>query len=197
MKKVFMFLLLLGSVLLTSGCANNYFSSTSENLGENSTSSSSVDEPTYVQETISLTELEISYSSIEYSSLYINQYSDGSKLSLRKDGSYEEFDTGFFAHANSIIVFDNLEEFNCVKFNVIYGLNKSAVSSNGAKFFVYVDGVLKMESDVINEKSDYVAVEIPLESNVKRIALVVDSLGSNGHDHSVWANPILTYQKLV
>ena len=92
---------------------------------------------------------------------------DGNKISVKVEGAYYTFDKGMWAHATSTLIYDISAYSNVYKyFSAYVGLNKTASSSsNGVIFKVYTSS-----------------------DNVHYLKLVADSNGSNGNDHSVYAD---------
>ena len=149
--------------------------------------------------TESLTKLNLTYHSVGYGSLCVNKDSLGNKLSLLSEGKEKEFDYGFFAHAYSVLVFDNLKDLKCSYFSTYMGINKSArgVAATSIEFYVYFDQELVYSSGKVDKSSEMLFFEKNIDNKVSRITLVIDDLGGNGSDHGVWADPIITYMKEV
>ena len=79
-----------------------------------------------VERQIYLDELDYTYASTGYGSLSVNAGSDGNKLSLYKGGNETEHDHGFFAHAYSVISYDDIATLGFTQFSAYIGINKTA-----------------------------------------------------------------------
>ena len=146
---------------------------------------------------IDMTELAYQYSSVGHGSLSKNKDNSGNKLSLydAKNKSEVEFETGYFAHAYSVIVIDELAMRGFYNFEVTMGINKTARVNNtvtSVTFRIYLDNKLAFDSGELNAYSNYVKAKLDIQ-NVDRITLLADDMGGNGHDHAVWANGFFSY----
>ncbi len=120
----------------------------------------------------------------------------GEKLSLLKGGEETEYDTGFFAHAYSVIVFDNLSTRGFTLFSTYYGAHKTARTPNSITdivFRIFVDNEEKFTSEVITPYSDEGYAEVDI-TGADRLTLIADGLERIGNDHAVWADCTLTYR---
>lgn len=124
--------------------------------------------------------------------------SAGTKISVKVENAYYEFDKGMWAHAASTLVYD-ISEYNYEYFTAYVGLNKTAASSsNGVKFYIYtsMDGKtweLKTDENpnVLKAGTNAEFVKVPIKG-AKFLKLYADSNGANGNDHSVYADAKLT-----
>lgn len=142
-----------------------------------------------------LSDLKPNYTEVGYYDLGVNKDYDDNKLSILYMGNEKECEKGFFVHAHSTLVFDDLKKYNPKKFSVYLGVNKTARNNpnTSIKFLIYFDQELVYESTEMNGSSEAVLVELEMKK-VNRITLVVDDLGGNGNDHAVWAEPLLVYR---
>ena len=131
-----------------------------------------------------------------WGSILKDQANGGSKISVKVEGAFYTYDKGMWAHATSTIVYDiSTYKDNYDYFTTYMGLNATAASSsNGVKFYVYTskDGTnweLRTEENAPVTKpganARYVEINIKEANYLK---LVADSNGSNGNDHSVYAD---------
>ncbi|MCI8777983.1 MAG: hypothetical protein HFI87_02400 [Bacilli bacterium] len=119
---------------------------------------------------------------------------DGNKISAKVEGAYYTFDKGMWAHATSTLIYDISAYSNVYKyFSAYVGLNKTASSSsNGVIFKVYTSSdkqnwELVKETGVLKAGTNAELIQIDI-TNVHYLKLVADSNGSNGNDHSVYAD---------
>lgn len=129
-----------------------------------------------------------------WGSLLKDKASDNSKLSVKIEGAYYTFDKGMWAHATSTLVYDISQFSNIYKyFSAYIGLNKTAASSsNGVIFKIYTSNDKKNwdlvhETGVVKPGDNATLVQIDV-TDVHYLKLVADSNGSNGNDHSVYAD---------
>lgn len=123
---------------------------------------------------------------------------DGSKISVRVENAYYEFDKGMWAHATSTLIYD-LSNYDYEYFTAYVGLNRTASSSsNGVKFYVYTsmdckEWTLKTSENptVLKAGMNAEFLTVPIKG-AKYLKLYADSNGSNGNDHSVYADAKLT-----
>ena len=148
-----------------------------------------------IERNIYAEELPYSYSKVGFGDLTIDKDNNGDILSLY-DGEQEvEFPKGMFAHAYSTIVYDNLSTLGLTYFETTFGVNKTARVNNtqtSLKFIIYLDNVERFVSQEFNAYTSYDYVKLDIKG-VDRICLVVDSLGTNGNDHGVWADTKFYY----
>lgn len=132
---------------------------------------------------------------VEYGKFVVNADSSGNPLSLYNDGEEVEFSKGYFAHAYSVIVFDDIGTLGLTRFTAYIGANKTARVANTQTsiiFKVLVDDVEVFSSEEFNAYTNMQEVSVDI-TGANRLSLVADSLGSNGHDHAVWADCKFTY----
>ena len=116
------------------------------------------------------------------------------KISVKIEGAYYTFDRGLWAHAASTIIYD-LTEYDYDYFTAYIGLNQTASSSsNGVIFKIYTsaDGrnwniKYNEDSAVCKPGSNATPVKIDIRTE-KFLKLEAGSNGSNGSDHSVYAD---------
>ena len=120
-----------------------------------------------------------------------DQINGNGKISVKVEGAYYSFDRGLWAHASSTIIYD-LRAYNYDYFTAYLGLNQTASSSsNGVIFKIYTskDGtnwnIKHNKSSRPGENADFVKIDIKTEKYLK---LEADANGSNGSDHSVYAD---------
>lgn len=131
-------------------------------------------------------------SSVGWGDLYYDESYDGTPLSLLVDGQEQTFDHGFWAHADSSIYFNDIQEYGYERFEAMVGLSHTArVAGKSAEvvFKVVADGQTVWQSDPMTERSD--AVEVSLDvSGYKVIQLVAEAVNKSAHpnNHAVWAD---------
>ena len=140
-----------------------------------------------------LSDLNPTYTKVGWGSFIKDKASDGSLISVKVEGGYYSFGKGLWAHATSEIRY-NLTGYDYDYFTAYIGLNKTAASSsNGVIFRIYTskDGTNwgdPIGGDIIKKPGENATpVRIPISEN-KYLRLVADSNGSNGNDHSVYAD---------
>lgn len=144
---------------------------------------------------IFLDELDADYAKVGHGNLFVNKGSDGNALSLLENGEEKQFSNGYFAHAYSVLVFENLKTQGFFRFSTYVGINKTARVNNtqaSVIFKILLDNEVVYTSDLLNAYSDAVFVDIQLKG-ADRLTLIADSAGGNGNDHAVWADCKLTY----
>ncbi len=131
--------------------------------------------------------------------------SAGGKLSVKVQGAYYTFDKGMWAHATSTLVYDiSAYKDKYDYFTTYMGLNSTAAnSSNGVKFYIYTstDGTNWNLKTVENApvtgpgaNARYVEIDI---RDANYLKLYADSNGSNGNDHSVYADAKFVTQEYL
>lgn len=108
---------------------------------------------------------------------------------------YQEFSKGIFAHAYSVIAYDELADYGYDTFSAYAGINKTGQTSNSkasTTFKVYLDYKLAYTSSLHPKDSDMEKIELDIKG-VNNITLIADDMGSNGNDHAVWADAKLSY----
>ncbi len=117
------------------------------------------------------------------------------KISLKIEGGAFEFPKGIWAHASSRITYD-VSEYNYKYFTTWYGVNTSSSAGNGVKFSIYTskdgknwEAAIYQKVKLPKEEAEKIVVDL---EGVKLLRLEADSNGSNGNDHSVYADAKLT-----
>ena len=126
--------------------------------------------------------------------LRLDKAGDDSLISVKIEGAYYSFQKGIWAHATSTVIYD-LRNYDYDYFTAYMGLNRTAASSsNGVIFKIYtsVDGknwnIKENEAAKVCKPGDnatFVKIDI---RNEKYLKLEANSNGSNGNDHSVYAD---------
>ena len=179
----------------TSDGGNNDKPQTNPDDNENSGSEPSVPQQPPQKKQIYLDELGYDYQSVGHGNLSVNKDNDGNLLSLYEDGTEVVHQRGYYAHAYSTLVFENLRTMGFTTFSAYIGVNKTARVQNTSTslvFYVYGDNKEVFVSQEFNAYSNQQYIEIDIQG-ADRITLVADSLAHNGHDHAVWADCQLTY----
>ncbi len=133
-----------------------------------------------------------------------NEDSNGAKLEIKREGAYYTFDYGIWAHAQSEVYFDVREYSEKYHYLTMYvGLNKTATSGDGVKFFIYTsdeDTFYKEGANHWTIKSDPDKVYLPREEAVfmkidirgaKYLRFTAVANANNASDHSVYIDPML------
>ena len=133
-----------------------------------------------------------------WGSIGLDKASDNSLISVKIEGGYYSFPKGIWAHASSELIYDFTNYSQYDFFTAYIGLNKTASSSsNGVIYHIYTstDGNTWTEVEKENgekgwskkpgENATFVKINI---QNANFLKLVADSNGSNGNDHSVYAD---------
>lgn len=84
--------------------------------------------------------------------IFVDRAPGGERLSLLSNGKETEHETGFFAHAYSVIVFDGLSAQGYTEFSTYYGAHKTARTPNTVTdivFRIFVDNEEKFTSDTM------------------------------------------------
>lgn len=115
------------------------------------------------------------------------------------DGQEQTFDHGFWAHADSSIYYNDIQEYGYERFEAWVGISHTARvegKSAAVVFRVVADGQEIWKSDVITERSDAVQVSLDV-SNYKVIQLVAeaDNKAAHPNNHAVWADAKFTKQQ--
>ena len=127
-----------------------------------------------------------------------DRVSDGSKISVKVEGTYYTFDKGIWAHAASTVIYDLTTTPNGEKydyFTAYLGLNQTAgTQTNGVIYKIYTstDGTnwtikYNEEGNVSKRGDNADFVKIPIKDE-KFLKLEAGSNGGNGGDHSVYAD---------
>ena len=151
-----------------------------------------------------LDELPRHYSAVGYGQLAVNEGPDGNPLSLYEkqtaaDGTESfaerEFSHGFYAHATSTLVFEELETQGFFRLETYVGINSTARTENtraSVRFFIFVDDEEAYASPVMDAWTPMEHVSLDI-AGADRITLYADMVELNGNDHAVWADCKLSY----
>lgn len=130
-----------------------------------------------------------------WQNILMDKTSSGSLISVKIEGAYYSFQKGIWAHASSILEYDltNYKQYDY--FTAYIGLNQTAASSsNGVKFYIYTseDGeIWRLRTDsnpvVVRAGDNATFVKIDIK-DAKFLKLQANDNGSNGNDHSVYAD---------
>lgn len=115
------------------------------------------DDKPKVEKQIYLDEIAYTYAATGYGTLSVNKGSDGNKLSLYKDGVETEHEHGFFAHAYSVISYDDISTMGFTQFSAYIGINKTARVANtrtSVVFRVFVDNAEVFTSEQFGAYTD-------------------------------------------
>lgn len=173
---------------------------------DNNETAKDPNEGQYLRLSNTLTENSIPYRSesrVGYGKLRVNEVDDNhTKISIKVEGANYPFDYGIFAHANSDVYYDVAEyseEYHTLTGYV--GLNTTSTSGDGVKFWIYTSDKetftregnenweLKKEVDITPGKNaEFIEVDI---TGAKYLRLQAYQKAGNGHDHSVYVNPML------
>ncbi len=116
----------------------------------------------------------------------------GNPITLKVENNWFTFKKGIFAHAKSTIVYD-ISEYNEYNYFVAFiGINKTSNKGNGVTYHFYTSDDRKLWSEVSegiakNPQENATFVEVPL-NGAKYLKLEIHDNGSNGNDHSVFAD---------
>ena len=118
---------------------------------------------------------------------------EGGPMELTVNGERTQFNSGLGVHASSEIVYD-IEGLGYDIFETYLGLDwLGSIASDGsesrgeARFEIWVDNEQVYTSPVMTQDTEAEHVRLNI-IGAKELKLVVDSMGTNGHDHSDWAN---------
>ncbi len=178
--------------------SNKVYASTNENSND-STSQNDPNKGEYIR----LTDLEWrKESGSSYRSIIKNKAENGTKLSVKIEGAYYEFDYGIWAHATSNVYYDISQYSEKYHYLTMYvGINRTSNAGNGVKFWIYTrddenfvtsgseSWELKNETESLpGQNAVFVKVDI---RGAKYLRLQAYDNGSNGNDHSVYIDPML------
>ena len=141
---------------------------------------------------------DISYKSAKsgHGSILMDKTASNTQITLMIHGASTAFEKGIWAHATSEIIYD-LTNYNekYTYFTTYYGVcTTSGNRGNGVKFFIQTSNDLKTWTNVTDESpkammSSYDANFAKIDiRGVKYLKLYANDNGSNGNDHSVWAD---------
>ena len=123
-----------------------------------------------------------------------DEASNGEKISLRVENNVFKFDKGIWAHATSQVTYD-ISKYNYKYFTSFVGINTTSNAGNGVKFKIHTstDGKNWTETGLYTKLPGQNATFIKIDiAGAKYLRLITDANGSNGNDHSVFADPKLT-----
>ena len=130
-----------------------------------------------------------------WKTICLDKTSDGALISVKVEGANYSFKKGIWAHATSTVVYDLTDYLGYDYFTAYIGLNTTAASSsNGVKFYIYTseDGKnwnLKTDENPEVSKPGQNATFVKIDiRDAKFLKLYADANGSNGNDHSVYAD---------
>ncbi len=143
-----------------------------------------------------LSDLKPTYYVVGYGQLKV--YTEDSEEVLAMyvgDEERKSFEHGFFAHAYSTIVFDDLKSYHLTKFSTYFGVNETARNNGNTsmEFMIYFDDKKVYQSEVIRGDFNSEKIDLEIKDSINRITLVIDCLEGNGNDHGVWADPLIFY----
>ena len=103
------------------------------------------------------------------------------------------FDKGIGAHSKSTIVYD-LSDKDYAYFTSYIGVDRQMYNSVGSvSFEVYVDGVKKYDSGLMNSKDPMKYLEVDINGAKELKLVVTDGGNGNGSDHATWADAKLHF----
>lgn len=139
-----------------------------------------------------------------WQSILMDKTSANGLIAVKIEGAYYTFEKGIWAHASSRVVYDLTDYQGYDYFTAYVGLNQTAASSsNGVKFYIYTseDGTnwnLKTEQEPEVKKPGDNATFIKVDiKGAKFLKLEANDNGSNGNDHSVYADAKLIKETYV
>ncbi|MBR6769927.1 MAG: NPCBM/NEW2 domain-containing protein [Lachnospiraceae bacterium] len=143
------------------------------------------------KEGITSTTVQVGYGTIQLDC----NVNGSSKISLPdENGNKVVFDKGIGAHAASTIVYTLEEGHRFTAFQAYTGIDYVQYNTNqsSVSFQVWVDGVKQWDSEAVlgevtgaKTPMQFVSVDVTGAGEIK---LIVDAEGSNGYDHSEWAD---------
>lgn len=132
----------------------------------------------------------------QWKEVTFNKNLDGGKISVMLDGQRVFFDNGIVAHANSKVIFD-INKYSDIydRFLTYAGIEASQGTNGELKIIVSVSNDKKnwttlKDTGTIKGGQNAIKIDVNIKG-YKYLKLEADSLGSNGHDHAVYANPVL------
>ncbi|MDY0410091.1 NPCBM/NEW2 domain-containing protein [Paracerasibacillus soli] len=106
-----------------------------------------------------------------------------------KDGNEVAYKKGIGAHANSTIVYD-LTEIKAAYLSSYVGVDRQMYGTIGSVVFqVYVDGLKKFDSGLMNSKDPQKYFEVDISGGKELKIVVTDGGNGNGSDHATWEIP--------
>lgn len=134
-----------------------------------------------------LSDLQEESAKVGYSTLKKDRSVNGGAITLLSHQTPVVFEKGLGAHASSSVVYQ-VEGKGYHYFEAYIGIDQAMKKANpNAIFRVFVDGEKRYDSDVVKVTDDMLYVLIDIQG-AKQVELVTDSNGSNGSDHTEWAN---------
>lgn len=135
-------------------------------------------------------------SSVGWGELYVDKSYDDTPLSLLMNGKEQTFDHGFWAHADSSIYFNDIQEYGYERFDAMVGISHTARATDKSAevvFKVVADGQVIWQSDPLTECSDAVPVSVDV-SRCKVVQLVAEAVNKSAHpnNHAVWADALFS-----
>ena len=121
---------------------------------------------------------------VGWGSYKVDQTLDGKKIKLKINGQEHEFAKGITAHADACLIYD-LSKIKSNIFETYLGIDDT---KNGeVEFRIYLDDELYYASGKVNRNNtQHILMNI---AGKKQLKIIVDSLGYNGSDHSILADP--------
>ena len=121
---------------------------------------------------------------VGWGSYKVDQTLDGKKIKLKINGQEHEFAKGITAHADACLIYD-LSKIKSNVFETYLGIDDTKTGE--VEFRIYLDDELYYASGKVNRNNtQHILMNI---AGKKQLKIIVDSLGYNGSDHSILADP--------
>ena len=121
---------------------------------------------------------------VGWGSYKVDQTLDGKKIKLKINGQEHEFAKGITAHADACLIYD-LSKIKSNIFETYLGIDDTKTGE--VEFRIYLDDELYYASGKVNRNNtQHILINI---AGKKQLKIIVDSLGYNGSDHSILADP--------
>ena len=121
---------------------------------------------------------------VGWGSYKVDQTLDGKKIKLKINGQEHEFAKGITAHADACLIYD-LSKIKSNIFETYLGIDDTKTGE--VEFRIYLDNELYYASGKVNRNNtQHILMNI---AGKKQLKIIVDSLGYNGSDHSILADP--------
>ncbi len=121
---------------------------------------------------------------VGWGSYKVDQTLDGKKIKLKINGQEHEFAKGITAHADACLIYD-LSKIKSNVFETYLGIDDTKTGE--VEFRIYLDDELYYASGKVNRNNtQHILMNI---TGKKQLKIIVDSLGYNGSDHSILADP--------
>ena len=121
---------------------------------------------------------------VGWGSYKVDQTLDGKKIKLKINGQEHEFAKGITAHADACLIYD-LSKIKSNIFETYLGIDDTKTGE--VEFRIYLDDELYYASGKVNRNNtQHILMNI---AGKKQLKIIVDSLGYNGSDHSILADP--------